>query len=79
MQLDRVTRNLGRNYPDRRSQLAQLLRDAASVAPEEAQSKTERFYEPFLAAQVTDTLLGEIAPPLAPADWLAAAVGRLPH
>ena len=29
LQLDRVTRNLGRDYPDRRNQLAQLLRDAA--------------------------------------------------
>ena len=33
LQLDRVTRNLGRDYPDRRSRLAQLLRDAAAVAP----------------------------------------------
>ena len=33
LQLDRVTRNLGRNYPDRRSQLTQLLRDAAAVHP----------------------------------------------
>ena len=74
MQLDRVTRNLGRDYPDRRSQLAQLLRDAAAVTPREARRKTERFYDPFLAAQVTDTLLGEISPPPAPSDWLAASV-----
>ena len=74
LQLDRVTRNLGRDYPDRRSQLAQLLQDAAAVPPAEARHKTERFYDPFLAAQVTDTLLGEISPPPAPADWLAASV-----
>ena len=74
LQLDRVTRNLGQGYLDRRNQLAQLLRDAASVAPEEARRKTERFYDPFLAAQVTDTLLGQVAPPPAPADWLAASV-----
>ena len=29
---------------------------------------------PSLAAQVTDTLLGEISPPPAPSDWLAASV-----
>ena len=70
LQLDRVTRNLGRDHPDRRSQLAQLLRDAAAVTPAEAQSKTERFYDPFLAAQVTDTLLGEVSPPPArPTGW----------
>ena len=74
LQLDRVTRNLGQDHPDRRNQLAQLLRDAAAVTPAEAQSKTERFYDPFLAAQVVDTLLGQVAPPPAPADWLAAAV-----
>ena len=74
LQLDRVTRNLGRDYPDRRNQLSQLLRDAAAVTPAEARNKTERFYDPFLAAQVTDTLLGEISPPPAPADWLAASV-----
>ena len=74
LQLDRVTRNLGRDYPDRRNQLAQLLRDAATVTPAEARRKTENFHDPFLAAQVVDTLLGEISPPSAPADWLAASV-----
>ena len=42
--------------------------------PAEARSKTERFYDPFLAAQVTDTLLGQVAPPPAPTDSLAASV-----
>ena len=79
LQLDRVTRNLGRDYPDRRSQLAQLLRDAAAVTPAEARSKTERFYDPFLAAQVTDTLLGEISPPPAPGRLVGRLGGRLPH
>ena len=74
LQLDRVTRNLGQGYLDRRSRLIQLLHDAASVAPEEARRKTKRFYDPFLAAQVTDTLLGQVVPPPAPADWLAASV-----
>ncbi len=74
LQLDRVTRNLGQGYPDRRSQLTQLLRDAAAVTPAEARRKTERFYDPFLAAQVTDTLLGEVSPPPTPSDWLAASV-----
>ena len=54
LQLDRVTRNLGQNYLDRRSRLAQLLQAAAAVTPEEAREKTERFYEPFLAAEVVD-------------------------
>ena len=74
LQLDRVTRNLGQGYLDRRSRLIQLLRDAAAVTPAEARRKTERFYDPFLAAQVTDTLLGQVAPPPAPTDSLAAAV-----
>ena len=56
LQLDRVTRNLGQDHPDRCNQLSQLLRDAAAVTPAEARRKTERFYDPFLAAQVVDTL-----------------------
>ena len=46
LQLDRVTRNLGRDYPDRRNQLTQLLRDAAAVTPAEARRKTERSMTP---------------------------------
>lgn len=74
LQLDRVTRNLGRGYLERQNRLRQLLQAAAAVAPEAAREKTDRFYDPFLAAQVTDTLLGEIAPPPPPPDWVAAAV-----
>ena len=74
LQLDQVTRNLGQSYQARRNRLAQLLQDAAKVAPEQAREKTDRFYDPFLAAQVVDTLLGEISPPPPPAEWTAASV-----
>ena len=74
LQLDRVTGNLGQGYQQRRTRLTDLLKEAAEVSPDVARAKTESFYDPFLAAQVVDTLLGEVAPPPAPADWAVASV-----
>lgn len=73
-QLDRLSENLGRNHGNRRDRLARLLADASSVSPEAARHHTRQFYEPFLAAEVTDTLLGDIPPLPAPSDWIAASV-----
>ncbi len=74
LQLDRVARNLGRGYRDRRSRLTELLRAAEAVTAEEAREKTEGFYDPFLAAQVVSELLGEVSPPPPPPNWVAASV-----
>ena len=79
LQLDRVTRSLGRDYPDRRSQLAQLLRDAAAVPPAEARRKTERFYDPFLAAQVDGHPAGGNIAPASAGRLVGRLGGRLPH
>lgn len=74
LQLEQVSRALGRGHRDRRQRLRQLLDAAAGVPADQAREKTRRFYEPFLAAQVVDTLLGEAAPRPAPQDWAAASV-----
>ena len=74
IQLDRLSESLGKNRNDRRERLARLLSDASSVSPELARQRTRNFYEPFLAAEVTDTLLGDIAPLPVPSDWIAASV-----
>ena len=74
LQLDRVSRSLGLGYSDRRQRLLQLLDAAGGVSPETARERTRGFYEPFLAAEVVDTLLGEIPPAAPPGDWTAASV-----
>ena len=74
LQLERVSANLGRGYQDRRQRLLRLLEEAARVPPDLARERTRNFYEPFLAAQVVDSLLGETSPPRAPQDWVAASV-----
>ena len=73
-QLDRLSESMGRNHNDRRTRLAQLLADASGISPEKARERTRQFHEPFLAAQVVDTLLGDIPPLPAPSDWIAASV-----
>ena len=74
LQLDRVSRSLGLGYSDRRQRLLQLLDAGGRVSPEMARERTRGFYEPFLAAEVVDTLLGEIEPVSPPCDWTAASV-----
>lgn len=74
LQLDQVSRSLGLGYRDRRQRLLELLEAAGKVSPETARERTRGFYEPFLAAEVVDTLLGEIAPVEPPRDWAAASV-----
>ena len=74
VQLDRVTQNLGQGYNYRQERLTRLIAEAAKVSPAIAQERTRRFYDPFLAAQVVDTLLGAIEPLPAPEDWVAASV-----
>ena len=74
IQLDRVSQSLGRGHHNRQERLKRLIAEAADVSPEVARQRTNRFYEPFLAAQVLDTLLGAVEPLSAPADWVAASV-----
>lgn len=74
VQLDRVSETLGRGHGDRQRRLEQLREAAAGVSPVEAQRLTSEPGIPFLAAQVTDALLGNIAPPPPPEDWTALSV-----
>lgn len=74
LQIDQATRDLRRGYGNRQERLNQLLTAAAEVSPETAQAKTRNFYDPFLAAEVQDTLLGAVDAPPPPSDWAAAAV-----
>ncbi len=74
LQLEQVSRAVGSGYGHRRRRLAQLLSEASAIAPETARQRTRKFYEPFLAAEVLDTLLGETAPLPAPGDWTALSV-----
>lgn len=74
VQLDRMSETLGRGHGDRQRRLEQLRKAAAGVSPVEAQRLTSEPGIPFLAAQVTDTLLGNTAPPPPPGDWTALSV-----
>ena len=74
IQLDRLSESLGQGYGDRQDRLTQLLDDAAAIPPETARQRTRRFYDPFLAAEVVDTLLGAVSPLPPPTDWAAASV-----
>ena len=74
VQLDRLSDTLGRGHGDRLERLEQLRAAAAGVSPQEAKQRTQEPGIPFLAAQVTDTLLGEVMPPPPPGDWTAVSV-----
>ena len=75
LQLDQVTQDLGRSYQDRRVRLNALLDAARAVRPADAVSRTQNATDrPFMAAQVTDSLLGAYAPTEPPPDWCAASV-----
>ena len=74
VQIDRATVELRQGSRNRQARLAQLLRDAATVSPQSAQEKTRNFYDPFLAAEVQDTLLGATDAPSPPVDWAAISV-----
>ena len=73
VQLDRLSDTLGRGHGDRLERLEQLRAAAAGVSPQEAKQRTQEPGIPFLAAQVTDTLLGEVMPPPPPGDWPAVS------
>ena len=79
LQLDRVTRNLGRDYPDRRNQLTQLLRDAAAVTPAEARNKTERFLRPLPGRPGDGHPAGGNIAPAGALRLVGRLGGRLPH
>ena len=75
LQLDQAARRLVNTQNDRRSRLESLL-DAASrvedgVAAEATYTPSER---PYLAAQVTESLVGSYNGTAAPQDWCVASV-----
>ena len=74
VQLDRVSESLGQGHGDRTARLEHLREAASAVSPLEAQRLTSAPGIPFLAAQVMDTLLGNLAPPPPPEDWTALSV-----
>jgi hypothetical protein len=74
IQLDHVSETLGLGHTDRQRRLEQLQQAAGSVSPTEAQRLTSEPGIPFLAAQVTDKLLGSLAPPPPPESWTALSV-----
>ena len=73
-QLDLVSRSLGQEHGTRQRRLAELREAAAGVPAAEARQRTHEPGVPFLAAQVVDVLLDNIAPPAAPPDWTALSV-----
>ncbi|MDE2779158.1 MAG: DNA double-strand break repair nuclease NurA [Chloroflexota bacterium] len=73
-QLELVSRSLGQDHGARQRRLAELREAAAGVPAREARQRTQEPGLPFLAAQVVDVLLDNIAPPAAPSDWTALSV-----
>ena len=63
LQLDQLSQDLRRTYQDRQARLDALLSSARGVSPADAVSRTSTVTDrPFMAAQVTDALLGSYAP-----------------
>ncbi|MSQ07341.1 MAG: DNA double-strand break repair nuclease NurA [Dehalococcoidia bacterium] len=75
LQLDQVARHADGRQADRRVRLAALLEAARTVSASDAVEKTQyKADRPFLAAQVSDTLVGAYAPTEPPPGWRVAAV-----
>ena len=75
IQLDQLAQHLGSSLADRSGQLEAFLAAASRVTVPTAKEKTG--YEPgrpFLAAQVTDALVGSYSPMSPPTDWCVASV-----
>ena len=75
IQLDQLAQHLGNSLADRSGQLEAFLAAASQVTVPTAKEKTG--YEPgrpFLAAQVTDALVGSYSPTSPPTDWCVASV-----
>ena len=74
-QLDQMAQHLGNTRTDRTGRLAAFVAAASQVSLATAKEKTR--YEPgrpFLAAQVTDALIGSHSPTAPPRDWCVASV-----
>ena len=74
-QLDQLARHLGDSRADRTGRLDAFLAAASQISLSTAKEKTG--YEPgrpFLAAQVTDALVGSYSPTSPPTDWCVASV-----
>jgi hypothetical protein len=75
LQLDHLIEELGKNRDSHLDRLVAFLEAAENVADSTAQAKTR--YDPnrhFLAAQVTDSLVGAHPPAEPPMDWSVASV-----
>ena len=75
LQLDHLIEELGKNRDSHLDRLVAFLEAAENVADSTAQAKTR--YDPnrhFLAAQVTDSLMGAYPPGDLPTDWSVASV-----
>ncbi len=74
-QFDRLTQSLRSSEEEREKRLKALLNVVAAVSNETAQTRTGgNPGRPFLAAQVTGSLLGSYPPGDTPTDWTVAAV-----
>ena len=75
LQLDQAARSLVQSQSDRQLRLTSLL-DAAGRAAQgpDAASTHSPLDRPYLAAQVTESLVGGYSAPPSPPDWCAASV-----
>ena len=74
-QLEQVAQDMGHTQHDRAARLDSLLGAAAQVNAAAVMEKTRYAADrPYLAAQVTDSLVGSYAPTAPPADWCVASV-----
>ena len=76
LQLDQLSRSVGSGAAAREERLTALLEAAAQVSASTAQERTwAAAGRPFLAAQVTEALIGSFPPPDPPSPgWTVAAV-----
>lgn len=75
LQLDQASQELVSTYSDRRARLETLLETAAGISPDAAVEKTRTVANrPYMAAQVSDSLLGTCSPDSTPSDWCVVSV-----
>ena len=75
LQLDQLTQSVRGDSQAREERLTALMNAAAGVDPDTAAEKTsDTRQRPYLAAEVSESLLGAYPPADPPADWAVAAV-----
>ena len=75
LQIDEATQSIGRDIDDRQTRLTKLLEGAQGVSNEEATTKSQNSLDrPYMAAQITEELIGSKPPNQYNGNWSTLSV-----